>query len=88
MAQASARRTFHGPITTHAARAPRARKPRRHEPTLPSRPLELVPPPPSASSVGRAVLAVARTEQPSTNERERILTGVLEALQLLTSANR
>jgi hypothetical protein len=47
-----------------------------------------VPTPPSASSTGRAVLKVAREEQPSTGERERILAGVLAALQRLTGANQ
>lgn len=80
MANASARRSFHGPL--HAAR-PAAPKPAR----APSRPLELVPPAPSASSLGRAVLAAAREEAPTTSERERILASVLTALQRLTSAN-
>ena len=81
MANASARRSFHGPL--HTAR-PAVPKPVR----APSRPLELVPPAPSASSLGRAVLAAAREEAPTTSERERILASVLTALQRLTSANR
>ena len=89
MANASARRSFHGPVTTlQSPRAQPARKPDAAEPPRRSRPLELVPLPPSASSVGRAVLAAARAERPTTGERERILAGVLAALQLLTSANR
>jgi hypothetical protein len=85
MANASARRSFHGPFTT--LRSPRPRPAPKPDPA-PSRPLELVPAPPSASSVGRAVLAAARSEEPTTSERERILAGVLAALQLLTSAGR
>jgi hypothetical protein len=82
MANASARRSFHGPL--HTARRP---APKLQAPT-PSRPLELVPAPPSASSIGRAVIQAARVETPTTSERERVLAGVLSALQLLTSANR
>jgi hypothetical protein len=47
-----------------------------------------VPAPPSASSIGHAVLHAARAESPTTSERERILAGVLAALQGLTGANR
>jgi len=86
MANASARRSFHGPFTV--LRKPRQRVVPKLEAPAPSRPLELVPPPPSESSVGRAVLAAARSEQPTTSERERILAGVLAALQLLTGAQR
>ncbi len=82
MANASARRSFHGPLQTTARPAPK------RQAAAPSRPLELVPAPPSASSLGRTVLEAARAEAPTTNERERILAGVLSALQLLTSANR
>jgi hypothetical protein len=69
MTQASARLSFHGPLLVTRRQ------------TGPER----VPAPPSASSVGRAVLQAARTEQPSTAEHERILAGVLAALQRLTS---
>jgi hypothetical protein len=81
MATASARRSFHGPLvaTPRAAQARRAGA---------AGPLELVPPPPSASSVGRAVLASARAEEPTRDQRERVLAGVLDALKRLTSANR
>jgi hypothetical protein len=47
-----------------------------------------VPAPPSASEIGRAVLKAARDEQPTTSERERVLAGVLAALQRLTGANQ
>ncbi len=82
MANASARRSFHGPLRT-------ARQPPRKavQPLPPSRPLDLVPPQPTASTLGRAVLAAARTEAPTTSERERIMASVLSALQCLTSAN-
>jgi hypothetical protein len=78
MATASARRTFHGPLvaTTRAVKVQRPAS------------LELVPTPPSASSLGRAVLEAARHEGPTTNQRERVLAGVLDALRRLTSANR
>lgn len=83
MATASARRSFHGPlVATTPRRAVKARRPHA------SAPLELVPAPPSASSVGRAVLQAAREEEPSTHQRERVLAGVLDALKRLTSANR
>jgi len=86
MANASARRSFHGPFTPVRAsgfgQASLARD------AAPSRPLELVPAPPSASSLGRAVIAAARSEQPTTGERERILASVLAALQNLTRAKR
>lgn len=81
MAQASARRSFHGPLlVTAEARAPK--------PRTKSVPLELVPAPPSASSIGRAVIAAARADEPTTNQRERVLAGVLAALRGLTGANR
>ena len=41
---------------------------------------------PTTGSVGRAVLAVARAEQPSSGARERILQGVLSALKRLTGS--
>jgi hypothetical protein len=82
MANASTRRSFHGPLHT----APPAR--RKPPAATPSRPLELVPAPPSARSVGRAVLKVARAESPTSSERDRVLAGVLAALQGLTGANR
>jgi len=82
MAKASARRSFHGPLQS----PPPVRR------GLPvataARPLELVPASPSESSLGRAVLRAARAEAPTISERERILAGVLAALQGLTSANR
>jgi hypothetical protein len=80
MHHASPRRSFHGPLFTQAGGA-RKRTP---EPAA----LELVPTPPSESSVGRAVLEAARREQPSTGQRERILAGVLAALQRLTAESR
>ena len=82
MANASPRRSFHGPF--HTPR-PLLRRPR--DPG-PSGPLELVPAPPGASSLGRAVLKAARDEAPTTSERARVLANVLAALQRLTSANR
>jgi hypothetical protein len=82
MANASARRTFHGPLL--AARPP---VPKPSARAL-SRPLELVPPPPGASTLGRVVLAAARAEAPTSDARERVLASVLGALQRLTSANR
>ena len=87
MANSSARRSFHGPLlNTESGRGSKRRK-AAPAPT-PSRPLELVPAPPSASSIGRAVIAAARSEQPSTNQRQRVLAGVLAALQRLTSENQ
>jgi hypothetical protein len=79
MAHGSARRSFHGPLlVTAGAAKPRAK----------SAPLSLEPAPPSASSVGRALIRGARKEAPATDERERILAGVLAALRGLTSAHR
>jgi hypothetical protein len=43
-----------------------------------------VPDPPRASAIGRAVLAAARDEAPSSSTRERVLAGVLSALKHLT----
>jgi hypothetical protein len=83
MHHASPRRSFHGPLFTLVSDA---RKPRKLEPAAAA--FELLPTPPSESSVGRAVLEVARREQPSTGERERILAGVLAALQRLTAPDR
>jgi hypothetical protein len=37
--------------------------------------------------MGRAVLRAARHERPSTDQRERVLAGVLSALQRLTAEN-
>lgn len=82
MANASARRSFHGPFHTPRPLARRPRDP------VPSRPLELVPAPPGVGLLGRAVLKAARDEAPTTSERERVLANVLSALQRLTSANR
>lgn len=67
MAQASARRSFHGPLLAIPDGARRS---------------------PTTSSLGRAVLKVARDEQPSPDERERVLAGVLAALRRLTGANQ
>ena len=83
MHHASPRRSFHGPSFSHA---PAARKQRTPEPAPAA--VELMPMPPSESSVGRGVLEAARCEQPSTGERERILAGVLAALQRLTAPAR
>lgn len=88
MAQASARRSFHGPLVATPTGSRRAPEGRVQPHPTPSRPLELVPAPPSASSIGRAVLKAAREEQPTTNERERVLAGVLAALQRLTGAKQ
>jgi hypothetical protein len=82
MADASARRSFHGPIQTGRGPAPTRRA------SVSSGPLERVLAPPSKSSIGRAVIQAARTETPTTSERERVLAGVLSALQLLTRVNR
>jgi hypothetical protein len=79
MAQASARRSFHGPLLVTAGSP---------EPRPKSAPLELVPAPPGASSIGRAVIQAARTEEPTTSQRERVLAGVLAALRGLTCENR
>ena len=78
MAQSSARRSFHGPL--QASLSGRARK------AEPKAPLELVPDPPRASALGRAVIAAAREEAPSTGARERVLAGVLSALKCLTGS--
>ena len=85
MHHASPRRSFHGPVLTQTSGG---RRPRTPTPTPARAALELIPTPPSDSSVGRAVLETARREQPSTGERERILAGVLAALQRLTAAAR
>jgi len=89
MANASARRSFHGPFT--AVGRPRARAAHPAREATPARsphPLELVPAPPSESSIGRELLAAARAEQPTTSERQRILASVLAALQNLTGTKR
>ena len=89
MANASARRSFHGPLTPIPGAGAREAVPAHPAtPQRSSRPLELVPAPPSASSIGRAVIAAARSEQPSTNERQRILASVLAALRNLTTPRR
>ena len=49
-----------------------------------ARKLEPVPAPPSGSALGRALLVAARTEQPTSADRERILAAVLAALRVLT----
>jgi hypothetical protein len=82
MANASPRRSFHGPFHT-----PRP-LPRRPRDPAPSGPLELLSTPPGASSLGRVVLNAARDEAPTSSERDRVLANVLSALQRLTSANR
>jgi len=82
MANASARRSFHGPLQTPP---PARRKP---PATTPSGPQELVSPPLSPRSLGRAMLQAARADSPTTPERERVLAGVLAALQGLTGAHR
>jgi hypothetical protein len=88
MANASARRSFHGPLlNTESGRGSKRRKAPPELAPTPSRPLELVPASPSASSIGRAVIAAARSEEPSTSQRQRVLAGVLAALQRLTSEN-
>ena len=89
MVHASARHSFHGPLLrTQSVRAPERRKAAPEAAPTPARPFELVPPPPSVSSIGRAVIAAARSEQPTTNQRQRVLDGVLAALQRLTSENQ
>ena len=81
MADATARRSFHGPFHTPL--------PRRPGDPLPSRPLERAR---SASKPARtrerAVLRAAGDEAPPTNERERVLANVLSALLHLTTLNR
>jgi hypothetical protein len=84
MPPASARRSFHGPlIPTPATARPISRRlsPSGHT-------LQVVPSSPTASAIGRAVLKAAREEAPSSNQRERVLAGVLSALQRLTGANQ
>jgi hypothetical protein len=80
MADASARRSFHGPlqIARGPARAPRAPA---------SCPLELVPASPSQWPLGTAVIQATRVQAP-TGDRESILARVLSALQLLTRVRR
>ena len=61
------------------------------EPSEPSAPttqrsLELVRPTPSDSTLGRAILAAARGEAPSSATRTRILENVLAALKSLTGS--
>lgn len=83
MSQASARRSFHGPlISTLLSPAPTT-APR----VLGPRALELAPSSPRVSAIGRAVLRAARQESPSPDQRERVLAGVLSALQRLTAEN-
>ncbi|MDF3066021.1 MAG: hypothetical protein K0R38_1622 [Polyangiaceae bacterium] len=80
MSQATARRSFHGPLISTLLSP--ARRP------LGSRARELAPPSPRVSGVttaARAVLWAARQESPSTSQRERVLAGVLSALQRLTA---
>ena len=81
MAGSSVRRSFHGPLVSSASGSAGGWKPRA---VVPQR-LELVPEPPSAGALGRALLSAARDEQPSSRARERILSQVLSALQRLTS---
>ncbi len=80
MPPASARRSFHGPPLVALAVA----QPAKAQPA--ARPLEVVPEPPRASALGRAILAEARKEAPSHGTRERVLTGVLSALKCLTGS--
>jgi hypothetical protein len=79
MPPASARRSFHGPLVALAVAQPVKAQPA-------ARPLEVVPEPPRASALGRAILAEARQEAPSQGTRERVLTGVLSALKCLTGS--
>lgn len=82
MAGSSVRRSFHGPWLSSGSGSGAVRRPAR-VPVAP--PLELVPEPPSAGALGRALLSAARAEQPTSHARERILSQVLSALQRLTS---
>jgi hypothetical protein len=82
MANASARRSFHGPLQTTRRCLAHERR------AAPARPLELAPATPGASPLGRALLLPARAETPTTSERQRILASVLDALQRLTGAGR
>ena len=76
MPNASARRSFHGPLLQNFQTG-RPRPPRR-----PS--LELVPSSPNESALCRAVLRAARVEEPGPKARDRVLAGVLSALRGLT----
>ena len=80
MANASARRSFHGPLQT-----PRP-APRRPPDPGPSRPLELVRPAPMTGSLRRSALEAARPEAPA--QRDHLLANVLSALRRLTTAKR
>jgi hypothetical protein len=82
MAQASARRSFHGPLLVIKSAA----APRRAVPPPATPPLELVAGPPTASSVGGAVSTTSRSQAPSVEERQRVLHGVLMALRDLTTS--
>lgn len=90
MPHATARRSFHGPLLSTRA-WPSPPKPKlgavRTDRVKQAGPaLELVPDPPSASSLGRVLLETARREQPSSNAHERVLAGVLSALKCLTGS--
>jgi hypothetical protein len=76
MAQASARRSFHGPLVfTFGAPKPRPQ----------SEALAIVSPSATPGSTGRA-RGGARGEAATSNERERAFAGVLAALRNLTGA--
>ena len=77
MPPASARRSFHGPLLVTSGAAELRRQ---------SGPLSLLPAPAHGTPVGRALLEVAREAAATTNQRERILAGVLAALRNLTGA--
>jgi hypothetical protein len=81
MANASARRSFHGPFQT-----PRP-LPRRPPDPGPARPLDLIVPAAVAGSFGGAVLHAARAEAPAVR-RDHVLASVLSALRRLTTAQR
>jgi hypothetical protein len=57
----------------------------RGTPRPPARVYRLVQAEPSRSSVGQRLLQVARDEEPSADDRQRIVEGVLAALRQLTS---
>lgn len=90
MAASSVRRSFHGPWLRSASGVHSVKRDggvgahrSRRQQTL-----ELVPEPPSAGTVGRALLEAARREEPTSSARERILSQVLSALQLLTAQQK
>lgn len=79
MPQASARRSFHGPLLPTVQPTP-------HTQPTPARPLELLPVPARSGGPARSGLLSTRDQPRSVLARERLLAGVLLALQGLTGA--